>query len=245
MAEPLFRKDKGKWYGKVKDRYGRWRSFPLDARNKTEARELNRQHQVLETNIAKGFLTPRPNDDDRTFGKMIEWWLENHLKNARSYAPCSSFIRAHLLDSTLSGLAPAEVTPGKVEDFLRKKEADLAPGSVNHLRAFIYRIFKAAIRSERFHSSNPVTDDVRVRKVPKRKGRYLKPEWIVPILDNVPPEWQGVFATAVYEGLRKGEILALKKSDVDLERRVLLVGRSHDSDTTKGGHEDGIIPGKE
>ena len=36
-------------------------------------------------------------------------------------------------------------------------------------------------------------------------------------------------------------MLALRKSDVDLHARTLRVGRSHGSDTTKGGHED-LLP---
>jgi integrase len=245
MAEPLFLRNKKKWYARVKDRFGRWRSFPLNVRTKSEARELNRQHQVLETNIARGLLAPRPEDVDRCFGAMVQWWLDNHLKAARSYQHCVGFVRMHLLGSSLARLAPAEVTPGKVEEFLTRHDGELSPASVNHLRAFIFRIFKAARAAERFHGQNPVTRDVRTRKVPKRKGRYLKPQWVPPILDNVPAEWQGVFATAVYAGLRKGEILALQKSDVDLDKRIMLVGRSHDSDTTKGGHEDGIPIAKE
>jgi integrase len=60
------------------------------------------------------------------------------------------------------------------------------------------------------------------------------------ILDSVPERWRGVFATGIYAGLRKGEILALQKTDVDLAAGLLFVRRSNDADTTKGGHEDGI-----
>jgi integrase len=34
-----------------------------------------------------------------------------------------------------------------------------------------------------------------------------------------------LFATAIYTGLRKGELLGLRKKDVDLQRRLLTVGR--------------------
>ena len=95
--------------------------------------------------------------------KMILWWLDRRFKTARSLAPCSSFIRKHLLGSPLANLAPSEVTPGKVETLLEKKDEEIAAGSVNHLRRFTYRIFKAAIRAERFHGENPVTKDVPVR----------------------------------------------------------------------------------
>jgi integrase len=41
----------------------------------------------------------------------------------------------------------------------------------------------------------------------------------------VPTEWKGVFATAVYTGMRKGEIFGLLKSDVDLENRIRLIAQ--------------------
>jgi hypothetical protein len=50
-----------------------------------------------------------------------------------------------------------------------------------------------------------------------------------------------MFAVAVYTGLRKGELLALRKEDVDLSARLLTVARSHDRETTKGNRAD-VIP---
>ncbi|HYO70449.1 MAG TPA: hypothetical protein VEU33_30650 [Archangium sp.] len=52
-----------------------------------------------------------------------------------------------------------------------------------------------------------------------------------------PPD----LATAIYTGLRKGELLALRKADVDLCNRLLTVARSWERDTTKGGHAE-VIP---
>ena len=49
-----------------------------------------------------------------------------------------------------------------------------------------------------------------------------------------------LFATALYTGMRKGELLGLRKEDVDLDARLITVRRSHDRDTTKGGHADAI-----
>jgi integrase len=60
-------------------------------------------------------------------------------------------------------------------------------------------------------------------------------------LAALDPRWLPLFAAAIYTGLRKGELLALRKTDVDLERRLLTVARSGDRETTKGGHAD-VIP---
>jgi integrase len=132
------------------------------------------------------------------------------------------------------------VTPGKVDDFLSAKGDEVSASTVNHLRAYIRTAFNAAKTAEHFHGPNPVTREVRKRKVPRRKPLYLRPEWIPLVLDAVSDRWRGVFATGIYAGLRKGEIFALQKADVDLDSGLLYVRRSNDSDTTKGGHEDGI-----
>jgi integrase len=61
------------------------------------------------------------------------------------------------------------------------------------------------------------------------------------VLAALPTRWRGLFATAIYTGMRKGELLGLRKTDVDLQRRLVAVARSYDRDTTKGGHAD-VLP---
>jgi integrase len=238
MAEPFTKA--GKWYSAFKDRNGRWRYLVLNATSKSDARLQNAELQVREGKIRRG-IEPAPREDaDATFGDLMNWWLDHRLCKTRSYRQCAGTVRRHILGSRLAKLAPAEITPGKVDDFLSMKEGEISAASVNHLRAYIRRAINAATTAERFHGPNPVTRDVKKRKVPKRKPLYLRPEWVPLILDWVPDHWRGVFATGIYAGLRKGEIFALKKSDVDLDAGLLLVRGSNASDITKGGHEDGI-----
>ena len=35
------------------------------------------------------------------------------------------------------------------------------------------------------------------------------------MLEKMPPQWTCLFATALYTGMRKGELLGLRKEDVD------------------------------
>jgi integrase len=76
--------------------------------------------------------------------------------------------------------------------------------------------------------------------VPKRKPDFLRAHEVAPVLASVPPKWRSPLATAVYTGLRKGELFGLKKADVDFSIGMIFVRRSYDRETTKGGHEDGI-----
>ena len=77
--------------------------------------------------------------------------------------------------------------------------------------------------------------------MPKTLNEYLRLEEVPRVLATLDPKWQPIFATAVYTGLRRGELLALRRSDIDLEAKSLAVCRSNDNDTTKGGHAD-LLP---
>ena len=57
--------------------------------------------------------------------------------------------------------------------------------------------------------------------------------------EAVPKSWRSYFATALYLGLRKGELCALRKDDFDRARRELYIGRSHgNAASTKGKRVD-------
>ena len=99
----------------------------------------------------------------------------------------------------------------------------------------------AAKRVGGWSGPNPALS-VAKRRVPRRLAPdYLKAEEVAPVLNWLSAHYQPIFATAIYTGLRKGELIGLRKTAVDLPNRLLTVGRSYDRDTTKGGHVD-VIP---
>ena len=60
------------------------------------------------------------------------------------------------------------------------------------------------------------------------------------VLAAVLPHWRPLFATAIYAGLRKGELLGLRKADVDFDLRLIFVRRSYARAIPKGDHEEGV-----
>ncbi len=55
------------------------------------------------------------------------------------------------------------------------------------------------------------------------------------MLANLSDAWRPFFATAVYTGMRRGELVALQKGDVDLAGGTIGVSRSWEAESTKGG----------
>jgi integrase len=237
MAQPYLRGNR--WYLKYKDARGRWQDKVCSARTKGQAYELLREIQVAEDRARHGLDVRPPEDGGGTVDELIDWWAEKFLKHKVSYGPCIGTIRKHLVGSSLGARRLVDVTPGHVEAFLEERSRDLAAETLNHLRGYLGRAFTMARRAKRFVGPNPVAD-VPKRKVAHRLPDYLRPEEAVAVLAEMPTKWKCLFATALYTGMRKGELLALRKADVDFSARLITVRRSHDRDTTKGNHQDAI-----
>jgi integrase len=230
----------GKWYMRVKDSTGKWRDRVTQARTKTEARRLADELERKSERQRLGMEERPAEDGGGTLGALLEWWLETYIAGKPSFERTRYAVRAHLLASELAPLRLVDVTPGRVESFLQAKGRELAPGTVNHIRRFVLTAFYCAKRAGRYVGKNPAAE-VRQRKVPRRVPDFLKPEEVPSVLGALHPRWRPLFATAIYTGLRKGELLALRKVDADLTHRLLTVARSWDRDTTKGGHAE-VIP---
>jgi integrase len=140
----------------------------------------------------------------------------------------------------LGPLALPEVTAARIDEALSAAADALSPKSLNNLRGFAQTVFSKAIQRGLWKGANPA-DAVPRRKVPKRAPSYLKAEEVAPVLAEVPAEWRCLFATAVYTGMRRGELVALQKGDVDLEQGEIIVTRSWDAGTTKSGRAR-VIP---
>jgi integrase len=237
MAQPYLRRNR--WYLKYKDAAGRWQDKVCDAKTKGQAVELQREVQVAEDRARHGLDQRPPKDGGGTVDELVEWWVESFLAKRASYAQCIGTIRKHIIGSKLGGRRLVDVRSGHVEAFLEEKAADFSSETLNHLRGYLGRAFNVAIRTQRFTGSNPVSK-VPKRKIPRKLPDYLRPEEVVPVLANVPSRWRCLFATALYTGMRKGELLGLRKEDVDLSARLITIRRSHDRDTTKGGHADAV-----
>lgn len=181
-----------------------------------------------------------PSDGGGTLGALMKWWIDGHAGNKHSLKHVTSSIKVHVLSSDIAGLPLTAVTSEKVEALLKQKgQEELSPKYINHLRGYLAAAFSAAIRVGYYPGKNPI-ERVQKLHVPTREPSYLKAREVLLVLDEVDSELQPLFALAIYGGLRKGELLALKKEDVDLDARLVKVARSGESSTTKGKREKSV-----
>jgi integrase len=228
-----------KWYIGFRDNRGRPRRQACSARNKAEAKRIAEELGLNHERQRVG-LDPLPaSDGGGTFGALLLWWLRTYSAKTPSHDRNVSTIEKHFLSAEIAQLRLQEITPAVVEVFLEEKAGHLAAQTVNHIRRFIVTAFNRARRAGRWTSLNPAAD-VKPRRVPKRKADFLRADEVAPVLAATPARWRPLLATAIYSGLRKGELLGLRKTDVDLGSRLIIVSRSYDREATKGGRAEAI-----
>jgi integrase len=115
-----------------------------------------------------------------------------------------------------------EVTPDAVRDFLADlRKEGLAASSINQCRTIICGVFNYAIRFEKY-DKNPVSV-VSQEKEPPGRDRFPEPEEIVSMIhvceEKGDLELKAFLILAPTTGMRKGEILARKWTDIDLDSR--------------------------
>ena len=119
------------------------------------------------------------------------------------------------------------ITRVDLQDFADRMLGEGLDGStirntIMPLRA-IYR--RALTRSE--VAMNP-TAGLELPAARGRRDRVADPEEARQLIAAVPPGDRAIWATALYAGLRRGELMALRWDDVDLESRRIRVARSWD-----------------
>jgi integrase len=138
----------------------------------------------------------------------------------------SSAMRNHVLDE-FGGVRLADIGSPDLQDFADGLlAAKLSPSAVQVTLLPLRAIFRRAIsRGELVVNS---CSGLQLPAVRGRRERYATPEEAEALLAAVPDGDRAIWATAMYAGLRLGELRALRAEDVDLAGGVIRVERGWD-----------------
>ena len=110
-------------------------------------------------------------------------------------------------------------------------KAGSAEATVNREKGTLSKLFQVLIELERVEG-NPCE---RIKNLSERSGQrevYLSFEDFRRILKLIPDWFKPIVETAYYTGMRRGEILGLTRSQINLRRRMIVLS----SEDTKEGH---------
>jgi len=101
----------------------------------------------------------------------------------------------------------------------------LAPKTVSALRVIFYTVFDDALKDELIQKNPFVMVKAPSSETLKKINPFSK-EDIFKILSNVKISMKCYFAIGFFTGMRSGEIMALKLSDIDLDNKIISVSKS-------------------
>lgn len=151
-----------------------------------------------------------------TFGAFVEevyFPVRRRAWKSSTATTTEPRIRLHL--KSLFTIPLHEVERAALQDLLDRKAPELSRSIVKHLRWDLQAIFKLAV-SERAVSSNPAAALVvpkRCKPLPPRQE--LTPEGFLRMLSVLDLRERLIVKLALYQGMRPGEILALRWSGID------------------------------
>lgn len=197
---------------------GYTRSFPT----KKEAEQFEAREKADRSRGA--WVDPRAGTI--TLGEWATQWLEHRPDlRARTRELYATVLRRHVLP-TLGTTQLGKLTPSQVRAWHTSLSGPNGPGQSTAAKA--YRLLRAVLNTA-------VTDELILRNPCQVKGAGLEraPERPVATIAQVhalaeamPERWQLLILLAAWCGLRRGELLALQRGDIDLAAGTVAVRRA-------------------
>jgi len=205
-----------------------WIRFTYKGKQKRKSTETNDKklagriyHKVL-GEVAEGKWFERLPGEEKTFREMMDKYMKEHSlpKKASSERDRSSL--THLLpffgDYILSEVAPNRVNEYKTS----RRNEGVSPCTINRELALMKHAFSLAIKEWGWSRDNPV-QKVSMEKEPSSRDRWMTYEEEERLL-SVSPQWLNeLIMFSIETGCRRGEMLSLRWSDVDLFKKVITI----------------------
>lgn len=225
MAVPVRHRDK--WRIRWSDETGKRRSEVYD--DHREARRALAAHEVEADEIRRGVR--RPQVADKTFGELADYWIEKRVPQKRSGHHDESIIRRHLRPA-FGALRLRAITVEHIDAFAVARQ-ELDPKTLSNHLTLLGAMLRVAVDLD-WLDRVPRYRKPRVRTINADFSYLRTNDEIRRVLAAAAAEGEDVhalYATAIYTGMRAGELAGLLWSDVDFDRRLICVQRSFDGPT--------------
>jgi integrase len=165
-----------------------------------------------------------------TLGEYLDRWLKDSVEGNVRSRTLSNYrlqVRRHIVPA-LGRIKLKALSPAHVQGLYRQKlDAGLAPSSVRYVHAVLHRALKQALRWGLVPRN--VAQAVDIPKLVSEEVEALSPEEARAFLDAARGDrLEALYVVAITVGLRRGELLGLRWTDLDLGEAgtpTLRVGR--------------------
>ncbi len=183
-----------------------------------------RKLRELQNEIEKGTL---PTGPDRTLKQYLEYWIEEVHKSkvkVSTYVKYRKLIHSYIIP-VLGDIKLQKLTPQQINSLYRKKEQDgLTPKTINSIHGVLHKALDDAMKW-RYVSYN-VCSAVSPPRIVKSEMTIDQVERLFHVAQG--SRLEALVILAALTGMRRGEVLALRWSDIDFEHETVQVRRTVD-----------------
>lgn len=201
----------GKWYLDFTFRGKRHREF--GGYTKDQARNSLTKLRAELLDVARGFK--KPAEAEVPFEKFADDFLELYCKQNKRSWDRDEISLAHL-KAAFKDMALAALGAEDVERYKAARKAEVSPATVNRELACLKTLLNKAVEWGRI-GANVAARVKKLKEAPPRE-RILSSAEARRLLDAASPMLRTILTVALGTGMRRGEILGLKWTDLDLVR---------------------------
>jgi integrase len=167
-------------------------------------------------------------DENMTVGEYLDSWLSGSVRGSARQSTYDGYeiaVRCHI-NPSLGRLKLKKLAPAHVANFYQDRlAAGFAPASVNKWHVTLHKALGQAVK---WHMvPHNVCEAVKAPRPAYKEMRALSAEETRRLLEAARGDrLEALYVLAVHTGMRQGELLALKWSDVDLENATISVRRT-------------------
>jgi integrase len=164
----------------------------------------------------------------QTVEQYLGHWLEHTLKakaKPRSYESFSTIARLHI-EPSIGRIQLHKLAPQHIQKLLdEKSKKGLSPQTVTNIRTVLRSALSQAMKWNLVSRNSAVL--VNVPRIPHKRIQPLDPEHARKLLETAKGgRFEAIYTVALTLGMRRGEVLGLRWSDVDFDGRAIRVNQS-------------------
>ena len=165
-------------------------------------------------------------DASRTLADWCEQWTRTSLaaspRREATRTLYASLLRSHVIPSALGSITLDKLRPTDLEAWVVSLRSGLAPSSVQKVFIVLRECLDDCVR-DGLLARNPAAT-LKQPAIPRKEARHLSRAEVDVLLEALEgTRGERVISLIAQTGLRKGEALALRWADIDLEKGTLRV----------------------
>ena len=190
----------------------------------TSLKLANKAWQQAEAKVAEG----RGGQSHRgrlLFERYVEdVWFPNHVMELTTRQNYTYSLNRHIMP-TFAEFRMVDILPADVREWVAKLQVDgVNPPTIRYAMTVLSAIFTTAL-NDQITFLHPCMG-VKTPTVATKRRRIITPDQFGALYDAIPtPELQLLIETDVETGLRWGELIELRKKDIDFDTGLITVSR--------------------